>query len=55
MFSHNRTPEIAPIDHDPSQLTMTPIASSLNPDKIEDFMEDFMLEPFDQFALEPKS
>jgi hypothetical protein len=41
--SHH-TPEIAPIDHDPSHFTLTPLAGALPLSELDDLLDDFVLD-----------
>lgn len=52
---HEHTPEIEPIDHDPSQFMLTPITSGLIRQEIEDIMEDFILDSNEAYLYESKS
>lgn len=46
------TPEIAPIDHDPTQFLLTPLNGALSPPQINDLLDDFVL---DAGVVEQKS
>lgn len=48
----NVTPEISPIDHDPSHIVLTPITTGLLRQEIQDIMEDFILDGGNTYLFE---
>jgi hypothetical protein len=58
ILQNSETPEIAPIDHDPSHFQMTPLANGLISPQNTDFLEDFCLDSgnnvFNSLKAEPR-
>jgi hypothetical protein len=44
MHKTHDTPEIAPIDHDPTQFLLTPLANPLPHPELNDLLDDFVLD-----------